>query len=118
MVAPRDPVKYAAWLENQKLSHVGKHPSQTTLDKMSESHKGLIPWNRGISSSESTKRKQSESLKNKPKPPYTKDHCNNIIKNGREESNVWKAYRTYIGRYEMPPVWIARCEEKRNKKTC
>ena len=87
MSAPRDPIKYAAWLENQKISHTGKHPSQSTLEKMSESHKGLVPWNKGIPSSESTKRKQSESLRNKPKAPFTKEHCENISKSKMGNKN-------------------------------
>jgi hypothetical protein len=87
MSAPRDPIKYAAWLEKQRASHTGKHPNQSTLDKMSESHKGLTSWNKGIPSSDSTKQKQSDALKNKPKPPFSKEHCENISKSKMGKKN-------------------------------
>jgi hypothetical protein len=87
MSAPRDPIKYAAWLKKQKTSHTGKHPNQSTLDKMSESHKGLTPWNKGVPSSELTKQRQSESLKNKSKPPRSKEHCENISKSKMGNKN-------------------------------
>jgi predicted RNA-binding Zn-ribbon protein involved in translation (DUF1610 family) len=54
---------------------------------MGESHKGIEPWNKGISASEETKRKQSNSLKNKPKPPRSKEHCENISKSKMGNKN-------------------------------
>lgn len=51
----------------------GTHPSKETLRKLSESHKGQVPWNKGLKGlsgpnkgrhwSEETKRKISETLK-------------------------------------------------------
>ena len=87
MVAPKDPEKHAIWLERQRLSHSNKHPSEATINKMSESHKGIEPWNKGVSASEETKRKQSNSLKNKPKPPRSKEHCENISKSKTGDKN-------------------------------
>ena len=56
MPAPKDPKKRAKWIENQRKSHEGKHPSQASRNKM------------------------SEAQKNKPKKPFTKEHCENISK--------------------------------------
>lgn len=55
------------------LHNKGKHPSEETLRKLSESHKGQVAWNKGLKGqpgpnkgrhwSEETKRKISETLK-------------------------------------------------------
>jgi len=87
MVAPKDPEKYAIWLERQKQSHINKYPSKETTAKMSESHKGIEPWNKGMTASEETKRKQSDSLKGKSKPPRSKEHCENISKSKMGDKN-------------------------------
>jgi hypothetical protein len=87
MPPPKDPIKYAIWIEKQKTSHTGKHADQSTLDKMSASHKGKEPWNKGVPSSEITKKRQSDALKNKPKPPRSKEHCENIGKSKTGEKN-------------------------------
>jgi len=42
---------------------LGFHHSEETLEKLSESHKGQIPWNKGISPSKETLEKLSESHK-------------------------------------------------------
>lgn len=55
--------------EHSSLHHKNKKCSENTKRKMSESHKGQIPWNKnksynkGIPKSEETKRKMSESQK-------------------------------------------------------
>lgn len=58
----------------------GKTIPQETRDKMSASHKDQIPWNKGIPSSQEAKDNQSKALKNKPKPPRSKEHCKKISK--------------------------------------
>lgn len=87
MSAPRDPIKYAAWLEKQKNSHTGKHAAQSTRNKMSESHKGATPWNKGKRMPEGTGKKIGDALRNKPKPPFTQEHCDNISKSKMGKKN-------------------------------
>jgi 5-methylcytosine-specific restriction endonuclease McrA len=102
MPPPKDPEKYLIWEEKQRLSHIGKKASQSTLDKMSESHKGLIPWNKGIHSSELTKHKQSIALKNKPKPPRIKEHCENMSKSKMGEKNpMFGEHHTFEAHVKM-----------------
>ena len=52
----------------EKHHFFGKHHSDESKKKMSESHKGQIPPNKGKPMSEETKKKISESLKGKPSP--------------------------------------------------
>ncbi|MFA5745614.1 MAG: NUMOD3 domain-containing DNA-binding protein [Candidatus Paceibacterota bacterium] len=87
MVAPKDPIKHALWLERQRNSHMNKHPEKDTLVKMSESHKGIEPWNKGEKMPNETGKKISAALKNKPKPLRTKEHCENISKSKMGENN-------------------------------
>lgn len=42
----------------------GKHHSEESRKKMSEAHKGHIPWNKGKQHTEETRRKMSEAKKN------------------------------------------------------
>lgn len=80
----------------------GKTRSQTTRDKMSESHKGQVPWNLGIPSSELAKHNQSMSLKNKPKPPRSKEHCENISKSKMGENNpMFGEHHTFDAHIKM-----------------
>jgi len=51
--------------KNMSESHKGKPLSEEHKQKISETLKGSIPWNRSISPSEETKRKISKSLKGK-----------------------------------------------------
>ena len=44
---------------------LGKKHTEETIEKMKKSHKGQIPWNKGIPQTEETKRKISETLKSK-----------------------------------------------------
>ena len=53
---PKDPAKYDEWIRKNREAHTDKHPSQASRDKM------------------------SKSQKNKPKKPFTKEHCANISK--------------------------------------
>lgn len=46
-----------------KNSFYGKHHSEETRHKLSAAHKGRMPWNKGRTLSEITKKKISESLK-------------------------------------------------------
>jgi hypothetical protein len=102
MPPPKDPEKYAAWIEKQRLSHIGKHASQSTTDKMIASHKGLIPWNKGVPSTEVSKHNQSIALKNKPKPPRTKEHCENISKSKMGKNNpMFGEHHTFDAHIKM-----------------
>jgi hypothetical protein len=65
----------------------GKTLPQSTCDKMSESHMGKKPWNKNKKMPEGTGDKISAKLKNKPKPPRTKEHCENISKSKTGENN-------------------------------
>lgn len=65
----------------------GKTLPQSTCDKMSESHIGQEPWNKDKKMPEGTGDKISAKLKNKPKPPRTKEHCENISKSKVGENN-------------------------------
>jgi len=41
MPAPKDPVKYAEWIKKNSEAHKGKHPSEITRRKTSDSLKGI-----------------------------------------------------------------------------
>jgi hypothetical protein len=56
MPPPKDPEKREEWLRKNREWHTDRHPSQASRDKM------------------------SASQKNKPKAPFTKEHCENISK--------------------------------------
>ncbi|MFA5745613.1 MAG: HNH endonuclease signature motif containing protein [Candidatus Paceibacterota bacterium] len=56
MPPPKDPAKYNEWIRKNREAHTDKHPSQSSRDKM------------------------SKSQKNKPKKPFTKEHCENLSK--------------------------------------
>ena len=115
MPPPKDPEKYKLWKERvdaaaakrkgvplskehktkMSESHIknpvafwkGKSIPQKTRDKMSNSHKGQVPWNKNVPSTEEAKQNQSNALKNKPKPPRTKEHCENISKSKTGDKN-------------------------------
>lgn len=53
----------AAESNRGKTRNKGKKHTRETLKKMSEARKGKSSWNKGISSSDETKKKQSESIK-------------------------------------------------------
>lgn len=102
MPAPKDPEKRALWIEKNREAHKNKHPSQESRDKMRESHLGIEPWNKGIPSSEVTKYKQSIGLKNKPKPPRSKEHCENISKSKMGENNpMYGEHHTFEAHIKM-----------------
>jgi len=130
MPPPKDPEKYKLWKqhvsesaakrrgvslpqtqrdkmsESHKRNPVsfwkGKTLSQTTRDKMSDSHKNQIPWNKGIPSSETTKYNQSIALKNKPKPPRSKEHCENISKSKTGGNNpMFGQHHTFEAHIKM-----------------
>lgn len=102
MLPPKDPEKYKLWIEKNRLSHIGKRASQSTIDKMSKSHKGQTSWNKGIPSSELTKYNQSVALKNKPKPPRSKEHCENISKSKMGENNpMFGQHHTFDAHIKM-----------------
>lgn len=115
MPPPKDPEKYKLWKERVdaaaakrkgvplskehkiKMSESriknpvafwkGKSIPQKTRDKMSNSHKGQVPWNKNVPSTEEAKQNQINALKNKPKPPRTKEHCENISKSKTGDKN-------------------------------
>ena len=62
MPPPKDPKKYALWLERQSKSHKGKQQSEETCHKRSESLKGNKN-SLGNVASEETRKKMSESHK-------------------------------------------------------
>ena len=107
MPAPTDPVKRATWLEKQRRSHLNKHPSETTLVKMSISHTGNEPWNKGKTSSLETREKQSASLSGKPKPVRSKEHCDNISKSKSGSNNPM--FGTHPQRIKMNNLKCPRC---------
>jgi predicted RNA-binding Zn-ribbon protein involved in translation (DUF1610 family) len=107
MPAPKDPVKKAIWLEKQKLAHLNKHPSETTLNKMSGSHTGKEPWNKGKSSSLETREKQSAALSGKPKPPRSQEHCDNISRSKSGANNPM--FGTHPQRPKMDNLKCPRC---------
>lgn len=41
MPAPKDPKKREEWIEKQRTSHRGKHPSKETIEKMRAAHTGV-----------------------------------------------------------------------------
>ena len=43
--------------------NIGKHYSEITIQKLRDSHRGQIAWNKGIPCSEETKRKIGEANK-------------------------------------------------------
>lgn len=62
MPAPKDPVKYLAWIEKNREAHKGKHPSEETRHKTSISLKGRPKSKDHI-------RKVSEALKGRKLSP-------------------------------------------------
>jgi len=66
MPPPKDPAKREEWLRKNREWHTDRHPSQASRDKM------------------------SASQKNKPKSPFTKEHCENLSKSmkGRTPWNL------------------------------
>ncbi len=102
MPPPKDPKKYDEWIRKNREAHTGKRASEETRQMMSKAHKGNTSWNKGIPSSESTKHKQSIALKNKPKPPRTKEHCENIAKSKMEENNpMFGEHHTFEAHVKM-----------------
>ena len=80
----------------------GKTMPRSTCDKMSESRKGRKTWNKGIPSSEVAKHNQSIALKNKPKPPFTKEHCENMSKAKKGENNpMFGEHHTFEAHVKM-----------------
>jgi len=84
MPAPKDPEKYKLWKQHMsevrsgnKNTWFGKHLPQETRDKLSKSCEGRIPWNKGLSASEASKKKMSKSHSNKK---LTESHKTNIGK--------------------------------------
>lgn len=85
---------------------------QSTRDKMSKSHEGQTPWNKGVPSSEITKHNQSISLKNKPKPPRSKEHCENISKSKMGENNpMFGEHHTFDAHIKMSKSQIGNTKK-------
>ena len=127
MPAPKDPEKRGEWIRKNREAHQNKHPSEATLKKMSKSHMGIEPWNKGVSSSEETCKKQSEALKNKPKPPRSKEHCKKISNRMStttlgENNNRWKGGITpFLKTLRMLPKmyeWRSKVMERDDYRDC
>lgn len=113
--------KTASDITKQRMSesHIGK-PSywkgktlpQSTRDKMSTSRMGRKTWNKGIPSSELAKYNQSVSLKNKPKPPRSKEHCENISKSKMGENNpMFGEHHTFDAHIKMSKSQIGNTKK-------
>lgn len=70
------------WPNGYNLSTKGENHiiSKNTRDRLSKSHLGQIPWNKGKSQSEETKQKISDSLKGRKKPPRSKSYSEKMSK--------------------------------------
>lgn len=113
--------KTASDITKQRMSesHIGK-PSywegktlpQSTRDKMSASRMGRKTWNKGIPSSELAKYNQSVSLKNKPKPPRSKEHCENISKSKMGKNNpMFGEHHTFGAHIKMSKSQIGNTKK-------
>jgi hypothetical protein len=65
----------------------GKTLPQSTCDKMSISRMGRKTWNKGKKMPDGTGEKIGSALRDKPKPPRTKEHCENISKSKMGKNN-------------------------------
>lgn len=73
--AKNDPMSFNQHNGDGLYNRAGTTHSQKTLDKMSESHKGQIPWNKGKKHTEEHIEKVASQLrgrKNGPRPPEAK----------------------------------------------
>ena len=70
--ARRKTSKYCSWLCANHALHKGRKHSDETRAKISESHKGLIPWNKGKKMSLEYSKINSDSHKGKSTSPETK----------------------------------------------
>lgn len=62
---PAEELIFLTIKEHQCLHKKGKHHSEETRKKMSESNKGKSPWNKGKHYSEETRKKLSDAFKGK-----------------------------------------------------
>lgn len=79
--------------EHMSLHHKDKYVSGETRKKLSESLKGRIPWNKGLTTPEKTRRKNSESHKGKHRSEESKKKQRELMK-GKVPFNVDK-HRVY-----------------------
>lgn len=104
MPPPKDPDKYDEWIRKNREAHIGKHPSEKTLDKMSKSQKkrvrvpftkehcenlsksmkGRVPWNLGIPHKQSSKDLMSDKKKG---IPLSENHKKNIGESNKGKHN-------------------------------
>lgn len=126
MPAPRDPEKRKLW--KKKISETlkrnpikpwqGKHRSEETRRKISESLRGHVPWNKGKTflvgaknpmwgkqHSEETRRKISEKLRGTNHPMY-----------GQSQSEETKQKRSESLRGEKNPMWGKHHSSKTKRK--
>lgn len=93
MPPPRDPIKYASWIEKQKVSHVGKQ----------------MP--------EGTGKKIGDALRNKPKPKFTQEHCDNISKSKMGKKNpMYGKHIEHVSEDMKCPLCGSRDVKKNGKR--
>lgn len=66
--------------DRKRLSEIHKNISDETREKMSKSHKGQIPWNKGVPQTKEQKQKNSEVHKGKKHTEESKKKLSNSLK--------------------------------------
>ena len=88
--------------EHLRLHHLGKHPSEESRKKMSESKKGKPSWIKGKHHSEDTRKKMSEATKGKHHSEETRKKISDAL-NG-ENHPMFGKHHTAEARKKMSEV--------------
>ena len=88
---------YLTRSEHNRLHRIGKHASNETKNKLSESHKGKPSWNKGISQTQETKDKIRETLTGRT---LSQEHRDNVSKSmkGKSPSNLETLHKLRKGK--------------------
>lgn len=99
---PADELVFLTKSEHLKLHKTGKPRSEETRKKLSESHKGKLPWNTGKHFSEETRRKMSEKAKGRQFSEKAQRRLRETIKG----SHWFNDGKTEILAFECPEGFV------------
>lgn len=92
-------------LAAEKNGMFGKHHSEESKNKMSESHKGQIPWMKGKRHTLESKLKNSNAHKNKRMSEYTKQKMSES-RTGKRWINNGIICKQLSKNEELPEGWV------------